>query len=710
MTVSPYRVVLAGIAPDANFSHILSIGCLKSYADRRPRLRGQVEILLKEYVRGQCGSAAREIAEAQPALVGFSCYIWNIEEVLRMAGAVKASLPGVRIVLGGPEASARAAELLARGGLDYVVRGEGEDTFSELLERLAEGADPAGLKGLASRGTAGILVNPSRPLIKDIDSIPCPYQGGALRVAPGYSAGVVIETMRGCPFECAFCAWGDKGGVRYFPVERILETMRQLLAASPALTFFIADSDMFLHRARAKKLLRGFRKLGEGRNASWWFATNVRHFDPELMRLANWENFSFGVGVESTNPKALKTAGRAHDIGRLTRNVRLFKRLSPKARISFQLLCGLPGDDLKGYRQSLDWALSIGVDECNTFQLQILPGTRFREEGARFAIEYDPRPPYDVRSTASFPASDIRAARLLAYKTGFFMSNPGIRRALDPVWSAGEGCTVLCEELSARLESGGIHSLEQDFARCEKDAPETLNPIGARWPGTATHEQQLAILRSVRSCLKERLPADLRSKADRLLIEEEAWISWRQLWATPAFDRMLSRLRPTGPGESRLLVCREGSPEVDRLGGPGGSVILLTQKPVEMERDDRPRAVGVVHLEKPSSASHLVREISGLPGGYDETILSNGFLRFSAPWRVRLLEALAGKIRAGGRLLLMDASQSAPVDPQSLVAELSDSTLKVLDGPHLLRRQGGSSGGGDGQWVFLVARKAGRHG
>ena len=97
------------------------------------------------------------ILDGEPDAVLFSCYLWNIRETLRLAAAVKAARPGAYVVLGGPEVSYNAGEVLAENPqVDYILSGEGERSVPMLLASLAAGRKPEEaappIPGLCARG------------------------------------------------------------------------------------------------------------------------------------------------------------------------------------------------------------------------------------------------------------------------------------------------------------------------------------------------------------------------------------------------------------------------------------------------------------------------------------------------------------------------------------------------------------------------------
>ncbi|MFR2590679.1 MAG: B12-binding domain-containing radical SAM protein [Ruthenibacterium lactatiformans] len=156
------------------------------------------------------------ILDGEPDAVLFSCYLWNIRETLRLAAAVKAARPGAYVVLGGPEVSYNAGEVLAENPqVDYILSGEGERSVPMLLASLAAGRKPEEaappIPGLCARGFL------SAPCVEE-GAPPSPYAPAYLENLRGRIA--YLETSRGCPYACAFCLSGRCGKPCWFPLEQ----------------------------------------------------------------------------------------------------------------------------------------------------------------------------------------------------------------------------------------------------------------------------------------------------------------------------------------------------------------------------------------------------------------------------------------------------------------------------------------------------------
>lgn len=706
------KVLLVGLAPNKEFVNILPLGYLKAYADSRPGLKRRADISLRHYGVDDTPleRILAEILSLEPDLVGFSCYDWSVETAFRLTALIKAARPRTAVVLGGPEVAPRPAAVLREVPADYVVSGEGEVTFAQLLERLVDGNPVSDVLGLSWVSKSGPIVNLPRPLMEDLDEIPCPYQTGVFRFDPICRGGAVVESLRGCPFDCEYCTWSDKGRVRFFPVDRVLATVRHLLETSPGLTVFFADSDIFVNKPRAKEILRGILRIAEGKPAVFWFTANLMHLDEELMGLFNDERFVLGAGVESADPTALKACAREDDIKDQERQVALFRRLAPKARLSLQILYGIPGDNLAGYRRSLEWIQAMNPGDCDMFHVQILWGSRLKDRTKELGVVHDVRPPYKVRSAASFPEKDIVEAERLSYSVRFLMTSTPIRRAfqhaercLPGAWSHLEAC----EAVAAALEGSGAYSLRQKYADWSRSAPPGGNPVGGHWPENADAAEQMAILSAASDHLKGRLGREAWRRAQAFLDEGGLRIAWRAMAQSPAFGQLIDRLKFMSheDRDRRLLVCWEHSPDPYRILGGQGRVILLVDKQVGVGRSAVYPADAFVSVDKEDSSAGIFSAIDALGGSYREIVLSNTCLFLPQEVRARLLRALLSRLEAGGRLLVMDGRPVSCGRPEEeIVAALTPSYRGDLKGPFVFEGGPRLPGGELSRWVFLSVR------
>ncbi|MEA1929026.1 MAG: radical SAM protein, partial [Candidatus Auribacterota bacterium] len=154
--------------------------------------------------------AISRIRELGPDLIIFTLGTPALEFSARFFGRLKDEIPGLRITAVGTQVTVLPQESLEALPIDFVVRGEPEETASELIVLLERGDDPARIKGLSYRSGDQIIHNPDRPLREDIDSLPLPARD--LLPQEKYSAPFarrtpfgLILTARGCPYSCKFC-------------------------------------------------------------------------------------------------------------------------------------------------------------------------------------------------------------------------------------------------------------------------------------------------------------------------------------------------------------------------------------------------------------------------------------------------------------------------------------------------------------------------
>lgn len=157
---------------NAKYIHMnLAIRYLKAYA------QPEFDVKLVEYtIKDPVLNIVTDLYQRRPDVIGFSCYIWNIEETIKVVKMLKKAAPGVTIVVGGPEVSYDVREWMERvPEFDFIVIGEGEETFKQLLFVLNGSGDVSSIAGLAFRDGDRIVINPQRNKIRLAD-MPSPFR------------------------------------------------------------------------------------------------------------------------------------------------------------------------------------------------------------------------------------------------------------------------------------------------------------------------------------------------------------------------------------------------------------------------------------------------------------------------------------------------------------------------------------------------------
>lgn len=195
--------------------------------------------------------------EFNPDVVGLSVMTFQRRTAHRIIDIARALKPDVKIVVGGYDPSL-APEAYEGMGVDYIVRGEGEVTFRELLRALETGGGFENIGGLSHREGDRWLHNPARPVHRlEDDDIRLPKR--AARVLQGYTLlgrqVDVVETSRGCTYDCSFCSIIEMRGRNFhtYTFDRVLRDIRDARDHG-ARTIFLVDDNITLNVHRFEAL------------------------------------------------------------------------------------------------------------------------------------------------------------------------------------------------------------------------------------------------------------------------------------------------------------------------------------------------------------------------------------------------------------------------------------------------------------------------
>ncbi len=395
------KVVVATL--NAKYIHTcLALRYLKSFTEP------EFPVTIKEYtIKDPAMSIAMDLYREAPDVVGFSCYIWNIEETIPVLHILKKVKPDVKIVLGGPEVTYDVEHWFRRiPELDFIVYGEGEETFKELLEELAGEGKFRDVPGLAHRGGDGeVIINPPRSKL-DLHRIPTPYRFPEDR--PHLSRRIVyMETSRGCPFRCQFCLSSIENGVRYFDLDRIKEDILYLIQ-NGAKTIKFVDRTFNIHRTYALELFRFL--IDHHGGCVFQFEITADILRPEIVRFLN-ENappgiFRFEIGVQSTNPLTNELIQRRQNFEKLARTVRDL-RDGGKIVQHLDLIAGLPEEDYASFKKTFNDVFALEPEELQLGFLKLLRGTGLRREAEKHGYVYVDRAPYEVLSSRVLSFDDM---------------------------------------------------------------------------------------------------------------------------------------------------------------------------------------------------------------------------------------------------------------------------------------------------------------
>ncbi len=457
------------------------------------------EICVREYtINNNLDYILQSIYREKADVVAFSCYIWNIREVLEVAGGLAKAAPEISIWLGGPEVSYQSEKLLRENSfLSGIMSGEGERTFYELVKFWSReegygGAGLADIEGIVYRDRQlGIRKTPPRNRIS-MDDIPFIYDD----LSRFANRILYYETSRGCPFSCSYCLSSVDRAVRF----------RSLSLVERELQFFLD------HKAPQVKFIdRTFNCNREHALAIWRYIlahdngiTNF-HFEVggdllgeeelSLFRQMRPGLIQLEIGLQSVNPKTLKEIRRSMDIGKLKKNMLAIREFGNIHR-HLDLIAGLPFEDFPSFQQSFEAAYEMKPDQLQLGFLKVLKGSYMEEKAESYRLVYQDAQPYEVISNAWISYDEIlvlkqveemvevyynsgQFANTLDYLVPFFDSAFSFYRALGEYYDRerlyGIGFKREARYGALRAFAGERFSHHTDFSQEEFDARLTFD-------------------------------------------------------------------------------------------------------------------------------------------------------------------------------------------------------------------------------------------
>lgn len=396
--------------------------------------------------------AAKRIIDATPDLVGLSCYIWNISQTHMLIALIKSALPECIIVVGGPEVSYCAEQVLTDDLLiDYVISGEGELPFASLLNAISQSDSIPAELGICHRKIGELSI--AEPYVSRSDP-PSPYTEDFFSALGGRIA--YLETSRGCPFSCAFCLSGRCGGVRFFDIDRAKNELL-LLAGSGARTIKLVDRTFNANRKRAAELYRFIienygSSIPSGVCFHFEIAGDILDEDTlALLAGAPVGAIQLEIGLQSFNPLTLDAIHRKTDIEKLKSNIRKLL-LHNNIHIHIDLIAGLPHEDIISFEQSFNIAYNLKPHMLQLGFLKLLHGADMREQPLDFPCEFSQIPPYEVISTPWICAAELHRLHLIEDALDRIGNSGRFRRTAEYLlFSTGYSPFRLFDEFGSRV-------------------------------------------------------------------------------------------------------------------------------------------------------------------------------------------------------------------------------------------------------------------
>lgn len=418
------------VAINAKYIHTnLAVRYLKAFCHQQHH-----EVTMKEFsINDNIGNILRELYDSSIDIYAFSCYIWNIEMVLKLCSSLKRINPHAVIVLGGPEVSFDAEQLMAvHPYIDFILRGEGEETLLELLLELDKAApELVGVRGITYRSSESIVSNPDRPLLNNLDAIPFPYE----ELDQLNNKIIYYETSRGCPFNCQYCLSSTLHGVRYFSMDRIKQEIK-FFVDKGVKQVKLVDRTFNCSKRHSLEIIRYIIELKGATN--FHFEIGADLLDEEMIEAlakAPKDMFQFEIGVQSTNERALSEASRTMNLSRLKHNVLALQKAG-NSHMHLDLIAGLPYEDYQSFHRSFDEVHALRPDMLQLGFLKLLKGSGIRSRAEEYGIAYNSFSPYEVLKTRWISFEELNTLKEIEHLLELYYNSGRFRYSLSYIFES----------------------------------------------------------------------------------------------------------------------------------------------------------------------------------------------------------------------------------------------------------------------------------
>ena len=410
------------VALNAKYTHTsLSARCLFS------AVKNMCDCSFKEYtINDSLDEVASDIYSTTPQYVAFSCYIWNIEAVLKIASLLKKADPCIKIILGGHEVEHDCETVLKKYDfVDFVLRGEGEVSLKNfVLWQLGLNQFPC---FVTYREDKTIVTTPNKDECVDLNELPFVYDE---TIESLKNRIIYYESSRGCPYSCTYCISGEGHKVRFLNVERVKKELAFFIEHKVPLVKFV-DRTFNADKKRADEIFKFIADNPSDTCFHMELAGNlIDNTTLEILSKVKKGTMQFEIGVQTTNPHTMKEIERNVSFDKLRQSVKALVELG-NIPVHLDLIAGLPFEDFASFRQSFNDVIALNPTVLQLGFLKLLKGSKIRNYHAKHGYVFRDYPPYEVVSN-----------RYISY--GELLKLKSCEDALERYYNSGCFCNSLC--------------------------------------------------------------------------------------------------------------------------------------------------------------------------------------------------------------------------------------------------------------------------
>ena len=451
------KIVLSAL--NAKYVHSnLAVYDLEGYA------RGQeknLPLVVREFtINHNLDFILQQLYQEKAQVYAFSCYIWNVYEILTIVRELKKVLPDSEIWLGGPEASNDAERYLRENAfLTGIILGEGEVTFYELTKvwrnSVGEERDYESVSGIMYRDSCGEIKKTGQRPLMSLDDLPFIY----CDLSKFENKILYYETSRGCPYSCSYCLSSIDKKVRFRGFSLVKGELDFFLEHKVPQVKFV-DRTFNCSREHALQI---WRYLAEHDNG----VTNF-HFEvaADIIGEEEFEVFQkmrpgliqLEIGLQSTNPDTIREIRRVMDVEKVKKTL-LTIRSFGNIHQHLDLIAGLPYEDFQSFQKSFNDAYEMRPNQLQLGFLKVLQGSYMGEQVDNYELRYRNHQPYEVLETKWISYDEILVLKKVEEMVEVYYNSDQFEHVLPFVISHFESPYLFYETLGNYYEKNDLFGI-----------------------------------------------------------------------------------------------------------------------------------------------------------------------------------------------------------------------------------------------------------
>lgn len=329
---------------------------------------------------------SKELSDFKPDIVGITAMTPKFGTALKTAQVVRKTVPQCKVIIGGPHATLLPNQTLKSKDIDIIVRGEGEDTFLELIQVIENKGDLSTIKGVSFVQGDKIFHNPERNFIENLDKVPFPARD-LLMYAKNYTSEDmgVIMTSRGCPFNCSYCCHMWQRKIRNRSLDNIIKEIKQVKKQFGTYQFEFKDDSFTLDKRRIGQLCQ--KMIEEKIDINWSCTTRVDLLDEEIVKKMKKSGCNvIKLGIETGSERVLKETKKGVTFRQMKETAQLLNR--HKIFWSGYFMAGLPTETEDDIKKTFNFMKELNPYYAGLGVYNPFPKTDLFEQGVKMGLLY----------------------------------------------------------------------------------------------------------------------------------------------------------------------------------------------------------------------------------------------------------------------------------------------------------------------------------